>query len=521
MSLTVEERLRRYTLDLDAAAQQRPQSDGADRDGPPLAVDVVESDRTDRRRRALVAVAACLLLVVGAAIALLHGRRPSRPGIAPPSGSDWLVPNEIPAYHLWFARSLQTGLDYQERYRMQLARPTGNGGYTDPVTVTIGDSLRLWNNNEGVRTTVDVDGQSGEIFEDINNGLTVLQYQRGDGDAVVFTDDGDPISSETKQLLQEFAAVVKPADDGSLHTVGELPDDYQVLVAMTMDQEFGAAPLLQYIDNDTHQALVEIETETFPPADYELFKMGHEIEPIAVRGVTGWFTVRLNTSPNRSQILGPTGLFWRERTGQVVSIVSNGQPNGREPLTKAELVAIANDLHAVSESEWQGLAQTAESTGPGVGAAVGPTQVAFPTPPAGYRLDFAHLVDINETYGQARYVALQDPTHQPVIDILLRNWTPQTWQSKINGALRDSERSVANGRRVIDTSPGLSDTPEDQGSRAVAMEWFTDVIVEIVVYTPDHTPLGDAYDNTALTRLANTVNGVDFFTPGPINTNHG
>ena len=47
------------------------------------------------------------------------------------------------------------------------------------------------------------------------------------------------------------------------------------------------------------------------------------------------------------------------------------------------------------------------------------------------------------------------------------------------------------------------------------MEWITNVIVEVVVHTPDGSPLPPPYrsldDLAALAALANQLNGVTFF----------
>lgn len=529
MSITVEERIRRYAQDLDVAVEERRvSSDEATHVDLPISVAVTESHSTRRTRRTLVAASVCVILAAGAAVAIVRGHREQRHGVAPATGSDWLVPNDIDGYHLWFAQSLQNGVSYLERYRMQLARPTVNGGFTAPVTVTIGDSynrLAGHNENQPVTTTpVEVNGQSAEIVEGSNMGRTVLQYQLSKGDAVVFADNADAVGDATRELLQQFAEAITPTSDGSLEVTGDLPADYRVLAAMNMQQEFGAAPDLTFIDNDNRQSLLFIDTEASTPPGYELLRIGSEVAPVEVRGVMGWITTDTDTAdvvPATTGTVfkspGSTVLFWREPTGQLVSINSTGAPNGSAAMTKDDLVAIANNLRPVTETDWQTFAQTADSTGEGVGAAVGPTQVAFPTPPAGYRLDFAHLDYADEIYGQARYISQDDPLHQPVIDVLLRRWSPATWQSHLDGDLRDNGRGTANGRRIINTSPGLPTSNPHQDAHAVAMQWTTDVIVEVVVHPPDHAPLGEQYNSQGLAELANSVNGVDFFSPGPVN----
>ncbi len=437
MSLTLEQRILRYAKDLDDAVEERrAASDEAGRSHEPVPVAETRSHPAARGRGTLVVAATCVVLTIGAAVAILHGRRESRKAVAPATGADWLIPNEIGGYHLWFAQSLQTGVSYPERYRMQLARPTDNGGFTDPVTVTIGDSVnRLAGDNDPsvTRTTMEVRGLTAEIVEGSSSGRTVLQYRLVNGDAVLFVDNADPVGDDTRALLQRFAQAITPTDDGSsLAVTGNLPANYQVLAAMNMQQEFGAATDLTFVDNDTRKSLLFIDTETSTPPGYELFRITSAVEPVRVRGVMGLITTSTDTPAESVPQIGgtvfntneSTVLSWREPTGQLISINSTGTPDAPHKLTNDALVAIANGLQPVTESQWQTFAQTAESTGPGVGAAVGPTQVSFPTPPAGYQLAFAHLDEAAEIYGQARYVSQDDPAHQPVIDVLLRRWSP-------------------------------------------------------------------------------------------------
>lgn len=250
--------------------------------------------------------------------------------------------------------------------------------------------------------------------------------------------------------------------------------------------------------------MISIETEAETPPSYELFKMQDDLEPATVRGVAGWYTSR------RDPISGTTSsaaLFWREPSGVVVNISSADVGGGGGALSKDDLISIANGLTTASAADWQAFAEQAESTGTGIGELAGPIQVAFPTAPTGYQLDSAHLDDSQDPYGTARYVPVDQAQGLPIIEVRLRAISPEDWARWVESELAGHERSQANGRTLIETSPGLNGG--NAGARSAAFEWVTNVVVELVAYMPDNSPVSLAFTDVA--ALANQVNGVSFF----------
>ena len=461
-----------------------------------------------RSRRAWLVAAASLVLLSGSIAVLSRREAVYVVGNDSSQGTLWVVPGPINGFHLWYAQSLDSGLSYQERYRVLAARPAADGGFADPVTITIGERSRLWIDQQRVATyeptPTPVAGRTGEFVEDSINHTLVLQYALDNGDVVVLSPGKATIDS--RRTLLDIAAAVVPTADGTLTTTAELPGGYQMLAAMNMHHFFGTAPLLTYID-DSQRSMINIETEAAPPPGYELFKMQQDLEPVVVHGASGWYTSFSNPDTGMTTT---ASLFWREPSGEVITITSTDGPGSHESLSEAELVAIADGLQPVSENDWQVFAGGADQVGTGVGDQAGPTQVAFPTPPAGYRLDAAKLDLTANPYGIARYVPVDDSSDLPIIEIRLHRLSPENWDQRLGTELAGHERTQANGRTLIDTSPGLNSADGPTDRRAAAMEWTTNLVVEIVVEMPNDTPL--SFTLTDLAALANQLNGVSFFT---------
>lgn len=506
MSLSVEERLRRYADDLDVAAAACASSTVDQSTSNVAQFDVITRSRIRPRQRRLLLAAATLLLIAGAVTVLVQRDSRERTASYPALGSHWVVPGPISGYHLWYAQSLNEGLGNAERYRVLVAQPS-DAGFINPVSITIGEKWRLWadetNTADYQVDLIEVGGTTGEFVEDSINRTLVLQYELSNGDAVILG-MRNPIPG-SRQILLDLAGIVVPTDAGTLVAPPDLTDGYQVLAAMNMRHFFGTAPLLSFIDDDTRQTMINIESEAAtPPPSYELFKMQETLERVDVRGVAGWFTV--SHGPSTKEIGGT--VFWREPSGEVITVSGSNGPNptGRSAL-KAELLRIANDLRSVSESEWQDLAVTADSTGAGVGELAGPTQVAFPTTPDGYQLKSAELQPVGDQYGVARYVPIDPSSGLPIIEIRLHNLSPEDWDRMLATELAGRERMQANGRMLIDggTGPGA----ETANQRSAAFEWVTNVVVEIVVSMPDGSPPTATFADLA--ELANQLNGVTIF----------
>lgn len=509
MSMSVEERLRRYAEDLDgaAAAYSSPAVDQPTSNVVQL--DVINRTSTRPGPRRILLVAAAILLIGGAVTVLARRELHKQTADYPALDSHWVVPGPISGYHLWYAQTLDSGLTYQERYRVLVARPIDDGGFFDPVTITIGDRWRIWIDKERVAIyapeATAVAGTTGEFVEDTLNRTLVLQYAVGNGDVVVLG-MRNPVPA-SRQTLLDLAQAVLPTNEGTLASPAELPDGYQVLAAMKMHHFFGAAPLLTFIDDDTRTSIINIETEAAtPPPNYELYKMQEILEPVEVRGVTGWFTTDRTSTTGQ-----PTGgsMFWREPTGEVITINwSDGKNSPGRSALKAELLKIANDLRTVSETEWRVVAGQADETGAGLGEMAGPVQVAFPKTPDGYQLDSAELQPLGDQYGLARYVPFDPSSGLPIIEIRLHNLSPEDWDRMLAIQLAGRERMQANGRMLIDggTGPGAGETANQ---RSAAFEWVTNVVVEIVVSMPDGSPPTATFADLA--ELANQLNGVTFF----------
>jgi|GEM_PF-6975061 len=461
-----------------------------------------------RTRRTWLIAAASLVLLAGS-VAVLSRREPARVGSGDSSlDTPWVVPEPIDGFHLWYAQSLNSGLSYQERYRVLVARPTVGGGFADPVTITIGERSQLWIDQTRVApyqpTPTPVAGVTGEFVEDSRNHILVLQYALDSGDVVVLRVVNPTVDS--RQTMLDIAAVVVPTSDGTLTAAADLPDGYQRLAAMNMHHFFGTAPLLTFVD-DNGMSTIEIETEAAAPLTYELFKMQQRLDPVVIRGAPGWYTSFSDPVTGRTTT---ASVFWRESSGEVITITSTNVSGPDEPLSQAELVAIADGLHSVSPDDWQVTANGADQAGAGVGNQAGPTQVAFPTMPAGYRLDSAKLDLTAEPYGIARYIPVDDTSDLATIEIRLHHLGPEDWDQRLRTELAGHERTQANGRTLIDTSPGLNSADGNTGRQAAAMEWVTNVVVEIVVYMSNDTPL--SFSLADLAALANQLNGVSFFT---------
>jgi hypothetical protein len=509
VNVTIEERIRRYASDLDTAAAAHVASRAEARTEELAPLGVVSARPTGVRVPRAWLIAAASLVLLATSIAVLSRRDPADVGGTVSSlGTPWVVPGPIDGYHLWYAQSLDSGRSYQERYRVLVARPAADGGFADPVTITIGERSRLWIDKERVATyeptPTPVAGRTGEFVEDSINHTLVLQYAIDNGDVVILSPAKPTIDS--RQTLLDLAAVVVPTSDGTLTTAAELPRGYQVLAAMNMHHFFGTAPLLTFID-DSRRSLIDIETEATPPPGYELFKMQQHLEPVAVRGAPGWYT---SSSDSVTGMTTTASLFWRESSGEVIAITSTGRPGSDESLSMAELVAIADGLQAVSADDWQVLASEADEVGTGVGDQAGPTQVAFPTTPAAYRVDVAKLDPAADPYGIARYVPVDDSSDLPIIEIRLHHLSPEDWDQRLGTELAGHERAQANGRTLIDTSPGLNEADGTADRRAAAMEWVTNVVVEVILYMPNNTSLSLTF--TDLAALAHQLNGVSFFT---------
>lgn len=509
MNGTIEERIRRYASDLDTATVEYVANRVDARSGEIAPLDVVSARSAGVRVGRAWLVAAAALVLFSASIALLSRREPADVlGTDSSLSTPWVIPGPIDGFHLWYAQSLDSGLAYQERYRVLVARPDADGGFVDPVTITIGSRSRLWIDKERVAsyepTPIVVAGNDGEFVEDSNNDMLALQYTIENGDVVVVRTDNATIDS--RQTLLDLASVVVPTSDGTLTTAAELPGGYQLLAAMNMHRFFGTAPLLTFSD-DGRRSLINIEAEAAPPSGYELFKMQQHLEPVEVRGGPGWYT---SFSDPVSGIATTASVFWRESSGEVITVTSNGTPGSDESLSKVELVAIADGLRAASANDWQVFAGGADEVGAGVGDQAGPTQVAFPTMPAGYRLEVAELDLTTNPYGIARYVPVDDSADLPIIEIRLHRLSPEDWDQRLATELAGSQRTQANGRVLIDTGRGLNSAYGTTGRQAAAMEWVTNVVVEIIAYMPNETPLSVTF--TDLASLANQVNGVSFFT---------
>ena len=471
--------------------------------------------RYHRRRRVAVrgvaVVAATAAVLVGGLVVI---DRPSGHRIEPagpqPAGIEpgWYLPANVAALKPFFAQVLHQGLTYQEKFRAVLARPTLDGVLGDTVVVQLGDTLRVWidpaQSSQYTSEAVTVAGFDGLALRDPVNDTLVVEYEIGDGRTIAITTT-TTAGTTTLQTLLDIAGALHIDSPRALTLAGQLPDDYRVVASGDVTGSFGPAVLMDFVDASDDQHMLEIESQPIAPADSDLLDVTDSLQPITVRGVAGWYTSaapRAGSAQSKSA-LDSGAVIWRGTDGATVRVGGSG-------MSRDQLIGIAENLRPVSPTEWLAAANTFPSKGPGLDGLIPSPPLAIPNPPAGYRLDAAHL-DPDATadgsvYGFTTYVPIgESPTGQTLTIRLVRT-RPEAWQHALDTTYAGRTMWAANGRVLVDTSPSASEQGTVTSQRTVAFEWIKGIVIEFEASTADGSAIDPTLDFDHLRAIAGSVN---------------
>jgi len=284
-----------------------------------------------------VATLVAVLVVFGSSMLLLTSLRESDTQLAVGTGETATVGSEgfpIPGYVP--ANGATVGRAYVARESENVplvsavvARETSDG-FVDAVVVEVIDSPNMANFDG--ETPVEVGGHSMTLFRD-GNTATAWWYE---GNRVVMVTTR---SEGGEELVREVAAAVKVTDGGATGTptIGflDLPADASVVVP---SRALSPAP----------HPLVVIRPDGFEQKNQQFAMI--EVSPDTPEQIAGAFgsaeSIRIH-GRDGYRVTDEFGvvLVWEEKPGVTFMVW------GRYP--EAELVAIANGLGIVSQSEWQ------------------------------------------------------------------------------------------------------------------------------------------------------------------------
>lgn len=473
-----------------------------------------ERQRHRRRRRVAVragALAATVVAIVVGAVAVVD--RPSSRRIEPAGVADaatepgWYLPTEVDGLDPFFAQVLGEGLTFQEKFRIVLARPIGGDVLGGSVTVALGSTARLWvdpaQGGQYVSEPVTAAGFDGLALHDAINDVRIVEYEIGDGRAIVIT--ASTATTTPVQSLMDVAAALDVTGPRTLAVTRGLPDGYQVVQEGDTTGSFGPAMLMDFVGTTDNQRILEIESQPAAPPGSELLQIMETLEPVVVGGRPGWYTTSsppLGPGPI-DPALASGAVIWRATDGAAVRVGGSGS-------TREQLLRIAEGLKSVSREEWLASANTFPSTGPGLDGLVPSPPVALAAPPDGYRLvsaqfDQAATAD-GDVYASARYESTGSSTAGQVLEIRLVRTSPEAWQQALDTTYVGNRMWTANGRDLIDVGPRSASGGALPSHRTVAFQWIKGVVVEFDASTADGSALDTMLDFDGLREIANSVN---------------
>ncbi len=262
-----------------------------------------------------------------------------------------------------------------------IAREIGGGAYDSPVRIQRGPSdLTLFRvggfESRAVAEPVGLrDDRIGELIEDPADGRLIVQFELGDGTAVsVSTAYREPLTGERERVLRVAANVRIESDDTARFE--SIPDGFAVVAPWARDD----VPRVRWAFFGTlDDAGPGFSLYVIADARDDLATRGNftDLAPVAVRGRTGFIATHRYPQVDSVQSMS---VVWEEQPGQWVRL------EDQDPASRDALLAFAESLRVVNETEWNAAVQrigdgreAPAATAPALPETVPPTTVPPPT----------------------------------------------------------------------------------------------------------------------------------------------
>lgn len=234
-----------------------------------------------------------------------------------------------------------------------LGRRNESGAVVDKVDVSV-DYGRTFSPMPGAgytREPITIAGVPGEIVRSATNDQVVVEYQWGEQAVMVTANAGDDA-----QMLDDVIQIANSVnvDEATAELTGSLPPGYEILTSGPWQAEAdNTEPTTLYYNDPRNVRSIAVSFEVNPPTDFQYWFMGDDLTETTMRGHPAFITNRPGYEPGDTE----PSVMWLERPDLMITI------SGHDDITLNEILAAAESLQTMTDTQWDELQAAALSSG--------------------------------------------------------------------------------------------------------------------------------------------------------------